>query len=113
MRYDAPSGRVVKKFFSILVVELGGIQARKWNSDWVIVFQSVILQHVQLVTGAKNICAQTESGLDFWNHGAFEKLVTKFTPRIEGTQGKLAGSKSRSNVIVHFWIFFYVDTCVM
>ena len=45
------------KVFSILSVELNVIQSPDWDANWVIVFQSVILQCVQLATGAKNIHA--------------------------------------------------------
>ena len=31
----------------ILFVELDGVHARKWNSERVIVFQYIILQHAQ------------------------------------------------------------------
>ena len=46
-RYDAPSGKVGKRFVGILSVELDGICARKWNTERVIFFQSVILQRAQ------------------------------------------------------------------
>ena len=46
-RYDAPSGKVGKRFVVILSVELDGIRARKWNAERVIIFQSVILQHTR------------------------------------------------------------------
>ena len=50
-RYDAPSGKVGKRFVGILSVELDGVYVRKGNSERVIVFQSVILQRAQ---GVKN-----------------------------------------------------------
>ena len=45
--YDAPSGKVRKRFVGILSVELDRVCARKWNTERVIVFQSVILQCAQ------------------------------------------------------------------
>ena len=50
-RYDAPSGKVGKRFLVILSVELDDVRSRKWNAERVIVFQSVILQRAQ---GVKN-----------------------------------------------------------
>ena len=41
--------------FPTLSVELDSIIERKWNSERVIVFQSVILQHVQAVNNGKHI----------------------------------------------------------
>ena len=37
-RYDAPSGKVGKRFVGILSVELDGVRARKWNAERVIIF---------------------------------------------------------------------------
>ena len=73
--YDAPSGQVGNFFVSILAVELDVIQDQKWNSNRVIVFQSVIVQLIQLATGTNNICAQTDFGIDCWNHGTFGGLL--------------------------------------
>ena len=36
--YDAPSGKVRKRFVGILSVELDRVRARKWNTERVIVF---------------------------------------------------------------------------
>ena len=42
-------------------------------------FQAVILQHVHLVTGVKNIFAQINTRIDFWNSGAFgERLHNSY-----------------------------------
>ena len=43
-RYDAPSGRVGRRFVGTLGVELKGVRDRLWNSERFIVFQTVILQ---------------------------------------------------------------------
>ena len=58
-----------------LVAELGSLRGQKWNIKRVIIFQSVILQCVQLVTGAKNIWAWMNVELNSWNSGAFDELV--------------------------------------
>ena len=43
-RYDAPNGKVGRRFVVALVGELRGVQDRVWNSERSIVFQNVILQ---------------------------------------------------------------------
>ena len=43
-RYDAPSERVGRRFIGTLGVELKGVRDRLWNSEWIIIFQTVILQ---------------------------------------------------------------------
>ena len=58
-RYDAPSGKVRKISVVILSVEINGDDARKWNAERVIVFQSVILQRAQVV----NNYAQIRKGI--------------------------------------------------
>ena len=40
-----------------------------------IFFQMVILKNVQLITGARNITALIDDGIDSWNRGAFDKIV--------------------------------------
>ena len=37
--YDAPSGKVGKRFVGILSAELDGVRARRWNTERVIIFQ--------------------------------------------------------------------------
>ena len=91
-----------EKSVSILAVDLYGIQYWKWNAEQLIIFQSVILQRVQLDTGAKNICAQIEFQLDFWNCGAFDELVKNTHTATTRYTGDLAGSEVRSNVITLF-----------
>ena len=55
-RYDAPSGKVGKRFVGILSVELDKVHARKWNSERVVVFQSIILHCAQGVNHSMKIC---------------------------------------------------------
>ena len=43
-RYDTLSGRVGRRFVGMLREELKGVQDRRWNSEWFMVFQTVILQ---------------------------------------------------------------------
>ena len=56
-RYDVLSVRVGKRFVSTLAAELDGTRGWKRNAKQVIIFQTVILQYIRLVNGAKNICA--------------------------------------------------------
>ena len=43
-RYDAPSGKVGRRFVRTLGEELKGVRDRRWNLEQFIVFQTVILQ---------------------------------------------------------------------
>ena len=43
-RYDAPSGKVGRQFVKMLGTKLQGVRYCRWNSEWFIVFQTVILQ---------------------------------------------------------------------
>ena len=53
--YDVPYGRFGEMFVSNLAEDINVILGQKWKSDRVIIFQTVILQRVRLVTGTKNI----------------------------------------------------------
>ena len=53
--YDVPYGRFGEMFVSNLAEDLNVILGQKWKADRVIIFQTVILQRVRLVTGTKNI----------------------------------------------------------
>ena len=93
-RYDAPSGKVGKIFVGILSVELDRVSAMKWNTDRVIVFQSVILLHTQGV----NISAQIRKciffRLDFWNRWAFDELVKDTYNSAMVYLGKFCGNQT-------------------
>ena len=49
-RYDTLIGRVGQRFVRTLEDDLRGFQDRLWNSEWFIVFQTVILQQAQHFT---------------------------------------------------------------
>ena len=66
-RYDAPSGKVRKRFVGILSIELDGVCARKWNDERVIVFQSIILQRAQGVKKSAKIRKRIFFRLNLWN----------------------------------------------
>ena len=69
--YDITSGQVGKSFVSTFAEDLEGI----W-SVWF--FQKVILQHVPLVTGARNIRDRIDDQIDLWNSGSFDELVCDY-----------------------------------
>ena len=54
----------------------------------------VILQRVQLVTVANNICTQVDAWLDSWNSGAFNKLVCEFCIAATGYMGRARGNQN-------------------
>ena len=54
-RYKAPSGKVGRRFFNVLVRELRGVLDRRWNSERFIVFQTVTLQRARHVTASRDI----------------------------------------------------------
>ena len=106
--YNTLYGQGGISFAAILAVELDSIQAWKWNTDPVIIFQLFILQCVQLITGAKNICARNEFRLDYWNYSAFGKLVNGMYTATMGYLGRARGIQSKdqnhcmfSNLVLH------------
>ena len=76
--YDVPSGQVKKIFVSTLAAYFDGIRDWKWNADWAINFQTVILQRIHLVTGTKNILAQIITRITLWNIGELDKVLNNF-----------------------------------
>ena len=59
----------------IIAVELDKIWNQHWNAEKVIFFQTVILQCVRLVSGARTICDHITSRPDLCNKGAYDFLV--------------------------------------
>ena len=83
-----------EKSFLTLEVEICGIRGHKWNAKCVIIFQTVILKHVRLVTGAKNICAQIDAQLYSWNSGAFDEIICDSCAADMGYLGRAHRNKS-------------------
>ena len=111
-RYDVPSVRVGKSFVLTLVAELDGLQGRKWNSENVIVFQIIILQHVWLVTGAKIFVCELMLKS---THETAERLIKLYvtpTPRLREAWVGLSGIKVLISITVCSWTLFYVVNCV-
>ena len=74
-RYDAPSGRVGRRFVGKLGSELMGVRDRLWNSGRFIVFRAVILQRAQHITASQAICWRIEKLIDAWAEGKHTMLV--------------------------------------
>ena len=105
-RYYVLSGKVGMRFVGTLSVELDGVRSWKWNSERVIVFQSVILQHSQGVISSKHICAHILFLLYCWNSGEFVKLVkdifnaaTRYLGKARGIQIKEQRHGTFSNLV--------------
>ena len=74
-RYDAPSGKVGRRFVGMLSAKMQGVRYRRWNSEWFIVFQMVILQQARHVTSSHVIRRRIEKRLDAWGGGKHVMLV--------------------------------------
>ena len=64
--YDAPSGKVGRRFVGTLGKEMKRVRDRQWNSERFIVFQTVILQQARHVTASQAIRRRNENRLDAW-----------------------------------------------
>ena len=73
--YDAPSGRVGRRFVRTLGDNQRGVQDRLWNSERLIVFQMVILQQSRHITASHTIRRRIEKRLDAWGEGKHAMLV--------------------------------------
>ena len=74
-------------------------------------FQMVILQRVQLVTGAKHICVRIDSQLESWNNGVFDEIVCDYYKADTGYLGRVAGIKVLSSNILHYRTLLYIGNC--
>ena len=74
-RYEAPSGKVGRRFVNAMVGELRGVRDRRWNSERFIVFQTVMLQRARHVTASRDIRRRIEKRLDAWEAGRYRMLV--------------------------------------
>ena len=74
-RYEAPSGKVGRRFVNALVGELRGFRDRRWNLERFIVFQTVTLQRARHVTASWDIRRWIDKRLDAWEAGQFAMLV--------------------------------------
>ena len=74
-RYDAPNGRVGRRFVGKLGADLKGVRDRLWNSERFIVFWTVILQQAQHVTASQAFHWRIEKRLDAWAEEKHTMLV--------------------------------------
>ena len=74
-RYDAPSGKVGRRFVRTLGEEMKGVRDRRWKSERFIVFQTVILQRARHVTASQAIRRRIEKRMDTWGEGKHAMLV--------------------------------------
>ena len=54
-QYEAPSGKVGRRYVNALVGDLWGVRDRRWNLECFIVFQMVALQRARHVTASRDI----------------------------------------------------------
>ena len=74
-RYDAPNGRVGRRFAGMRWDKLRGVRERLWNLEPFIVFQTVILQQARHVTASHAIRRRIKNRLDAWREGKHAVLV--------------------------------------
>ena len=74
-RYEAPYGKVGRRYVNALVRELRGVCDRRWNSERFIVFQTVTLQRARHVTASRDIRRRIEKRLDAWEAENYAMLV--------------------------------------
>ena len=73
--YDAPIGRVGRRFVHALAAELTGVRKRRWNAERFIVFQAETLQSARQVIKYYEIWRQIDQRLDAWEAGEHEMLA--------------------------------------
>ena len=74
-RYEAPCGKVGRRYVNVLVRELRGVRYRRWNSECFIVFQTVTLQRAHHVTASRDIRRRIEKRLYTWEAEHYVMLV--------------------------------------
>jgi hypothetical protein len=74
-RYQAPAGRVGRRFLAILTSEFQGVRERRWNSERPLVFVATVLQTTPGVRRAKDIRSRLAQRMDLWDQGHFKALV--------------------------------------
>ena len=102
--YNTNSDRFRKTFVSTIVAEIYGMQGQKWNAKRMIIFHMVILQHIWLVTGTKNICTQIYARLKLWNKSAFGELVCDSYAATKEYLGRDRGNQSAE----HYHCVFFI-----
>lgn len=88
-RYIAPKGQAGKRFVGILMKELEGVRLGKWNSERVIVFQAVMMQHSRDMRKAWHIRRRLNSRMDLWIKKQYDCLVESTMSDSEGFRSNL------------------------
>ena len=94
-RYDVPYRKVGRRFVGILSVELDLVRARKWNTEMVILFQSVIKAFIISSIFVRSYCFSSISRI-------VERLTNFLNihlMQLRDTRGKLVIFKPGSKVI--------------
>ena len=74
-RYDTPSGKVGRRFVVALEEEIRRVRDRRWNSEWFLIFQTVILQQACHFTASHAIRRRIKKRLDALEAGHHGFLV--------------------------------------
>jgi hypothetical protein len=74
-RYDAPSGKVGRRFVESITTLLDGVQTRKWNAERFLLFQMVVMQRTRDVTRLRDIRKRIMLRMEDWEEGTFDMLV--------------------------------------
>ena len=74
-RYDAPRGKVARRVVGTLGAEMQGVRDRRWNWEWLIIFQTVILQRACHGTASHAIRRRIEKRLEAWGAGKHAMIV--------------------------------------
>jgi hypothetical protein len=88
-RFQAPAGKVGRRFLTILAAEFRGIRERLWNSERPLMFAATVLQTTQGVRRAKDICRRLAQRMDLWDQGYFKALV-------DDTEGEIMSRRPSS-----------------
>jgi hypothetical protein len=91
--WDAPMGRVGKRFVQLLAEEWKGVRERQWNAERPIVCCAAILSRKRNKIRATTIRDTIDARIDLWEAGCFDELVEEVL--ITGRSG-VAGRNSDS-----------------
>lgn len=91
--WDAPMGRVGKRFVQLLAEEWKGVRERQWNAERPIVCCAAILSRKRNKIRATTIRDTIDARIDLWEAGCFDELVEEVL--IAGRSG-VAGRNSDS-----------------
>ncbi|KAI2494156.1 hypothetical protein MHU86_20388 [Fragilaria crotonensis] len=85
-RYQAPAGRVGRRFVTILTSEFRGVRERRWNSERPLVFVATVLQTTPGVRRSKDIRSRLAQRMDLWDQGHFKALVDDAEGEVQSRQ---------------------------